>query len=119
MCPPKECPEGQCFMRKGMCCDGACQAEDGSSDPVPSAKQDEDVSSDPAPAAKPHRHHKPKMCAGSPQQMCKRMCPPKECPEGQCFMRKGMCCEGACQAEDGSSDPVPPAKQDEDVSSDP
>jgi hypothetical protein len=41
------------------------------------------------------------MCADSPMQMCRMMCPPTMCPAGQCAMRTGNCCSVTCQSEDG------------------
>ena len=38
------------------------------------------------------------MCAGSPPQMCRMMCPPVTCPAGQCAMRMGNCCDIQCQS---------------------
>ncbi len=37
-------------------------------------------------------------CPGSPQQLCRMLCAePRACPDGQCNMREGTCCEASCQ----------------------
>lgn len=37
-------------------------------------------------------------CPGSPEQHCRMMCEePQACPDGQCNMREGTCCEASCQ----------------------
>ena len=41
------------------------------------------------------------VCAGSPTQTCRMMCPQLSCPRGQCAMRVGGCCSMTCQAMDG------------------
>ncbi len=38
------------------------------------------------------------MCPASPRQQCRMLCPPVICPNGQCAMRTGSCCDFTCQA---------------------
>ena len=35
-------------------------------------------------------------CENSENQLCRRMCSEPNCPEGQCAMRNGNCCEYDC-----------------------
>jgi len=37
-----------------------------------------------------------RMCPNSARQMCKMLCRPKVCPQGQCAMRQGSCCDMTC-----------------------
>jgi hypothetical protein len=84
MCPPVNCPAGQCAMRTRTCCDTQCQA--------PASNQAGLSVTPPQPAVATQ------MCAGSPPQMCRMMCPPVNCPAGQCAMRTGTCCDTQCQS---------------------
>ena len=38
------------------------------------------------------------MCPDSPMQMCRMLCPPTNCPAGQCAMRHGSCCDMTCES---------------------
>ena len=38
------------------------------------------------------------MCPNSPMQMCRMLCPPTNCPAGQCAMRHGSCCDVSCES---------------------
>jgi len=38
------------------------------------------------------------MCPASPTQTCRMLCPPMNCPNGQCAMRTGSCCDFTCQS---------------------
>ena len=42
-----------------------------------------------------------KMCKDSDAQLCRMMCPPKECGKDECVKRIGSCCDFKCM---GSSD---------------
>ena len=44
------------------------------------------------------------MCPNSPMQLCKMLCPPTNCPQGQCAMRQGQCCSTKCQSAKGGGD---------------
>jgi plastocyanin len=51
------------------------------------------------------------VCANSPRQACKMMCPPVRisCPMGQCAMRQGNCCNFKCSQAGGVvMPPTPP-----------
>jgi plastocyanin len=51
------------------------------------------------------------VCANSPRQACKMMCPPVQisCPMGQCAMRQGNCCSFKCSQAGGVvTPPTPP-----------
>jgi hypothetical protein len=56
----------------------------------------------PAPPAPPAGGPAP-VCANSPRQMCRMMCPPVRinCPAGQCAMRQGSCCSFKCSKPSG------------------
>jgi len=41
-------------------------------------------------------HVKTEYCPESPMQLCRMMCPPVHCSEGECAMRKGRCCSVSC-----------------------
>jgi len=41
------------------------------------------------------------MCDGSPEQQCRMVCRVANCPDGQCMMREGNCCEMGCQSIGG------------------
>ena len=41
---------------------------------------------------------KTQMCDTSSLQFCRMMCPNVKCPEGQCAMRQGHCCDYKCYA---------------------
>lgn len=43
------------------------------------------------------------MCAASRPQMCRMLCPAPTCPNGQCAMRTGSCCDYVCQASDDAA----------------
>ena len=42
------------------------------------------------------RAQRARMCPNSPRQMCKMLCRPRVCPQGQCAMRQGSCCDMKC-----------------------
>ena len=39
---------------------------------------------------------KTEYCPDSPMQLCRMMCPPMHCSEGECAMRQGSCCSVTC-----------------------
>lgn len=43
-----------------------------------------------------HSVQSPGFCEGSPEQLCKMMCPPVKCGEDECAMRQGSCCDFYC-----------------------
>ena len=49
---------------------------------------------------------KTEYCPESPMQLCRMMCPPVHCSEGECAMRKGRCCSVSCVKSKVSNDKV-------------
>jgi len=83
---PKTC--GMCSKDKGEYNDG--QENDGPS------RHSGGFQVDPGFGRVTQRAQRARMCPNSPRQMCKMLCRPRVCPQGQCAMRQGSCCDMKC-----------------------